>query len=191
MKIAITGGIGSGKSTVSEIIKSFGYSVYSCDEIYKDIVKEEDYLNSLKLTFGERCVKDGVIDRAYLSSLVFSSKENVIKLNCISHPLIMDRLISLMKGDKGLSFAEVPLLFEGGFESMFDGVIIVYRSLNERIRAVMERDGTTYEKVLDRINNQVDYGKLKNEGYMVVKNTDMQSLKDEVRRVLNRLEESI
>lgn len=169
MKIAITGGIGSGKSTLTKAFKKMGYPCFSCDEIYKEIFEEDEYKNALVSALGADILTDGKLDRKKISAAVFSDKEKLALLNGAAHPLVIKRLKE--KTDKyPLSFAEVPLLFEGGYENDFDKVIIVYRAKEERILSVMERDGCARGEVERRMACQVDYDKLINCGYAVIYN---------------------
>ncbi len=152
-RIAVTGGIGSGKSTLLAYLKRRGYFVVSCDEVSNALWEREDYREGLKALFPA-CVKEGKIDRRALSELVFSDEAALSALNGYSHPRIMKELFSRMEG-KEIAFAEVPLLFEGGYEGLFDAVIAVVRTKEQRIRAASERDGTSEEEVRARILSQI------------------------------------
>ena len=91
MKIAIIGGIGSGKSEVSKIIESFGNLVISADKVYSEISQTSEYLDLLNVTFPG-AVKDGKMDREFLGKIVFNNKEELQKLNAIAHPLVMKKI---------------------------------------------------------------------------------------------------
>ncbi len=156
-KIAITGGIGSGKSTVSRRIKGAGYPVFSCDELYKNILRNPTYVQRVAARFPA-CVTNGEIDKAKLASVVFKNKKERAALNAIAHPLVMQALFSRMEEcDSRLVFAEVPLLFEGDFQTQFDEVIVVLREKEQRIDSVVHRDGLLPTEVEDRILAQFDY----------------------------------
>lgn len=157
IKIAITGGIGSGKSFVAELIKKEGYPVYSADEIYKTIRESEPYQKQLLSIFPEIEVNHRP-DFKLLGKIVFSDAEKLEKLNRLSHPLVMDELLSKMEGEKSeLVFAEVPLLLEGKFEKNFDYSIVILRDEISRIQSVIKRDGLTKEEIEARIKSQYDY----------------------------------
>ena len=127
IKVAITGGIGSGKSTALSYLKELGYPVFSCDEIYKEVISSKEYIDKIKEFFPE-AVTHGCIERKILSEIVFNDPEKRALLNGISHPLIMQKLYEQMDtSENELVFAEVPLLFEGGFENEFDHVIVILR----------------------------------------------------------------
>ena len=111
LKIAITGGIGSGKSTAIAHIKELGYPVFSSDEIYRDILRSKAYIQKIRSVFPE-VVKEVEIDRKALASVVFSNDQAREQLNSIAHPMIMEKLLSEMNStNSSLVFAEVPLLF--------------------------------------------------------------------------------
>lgn len=168
-KIAVAGGIGSGKSELIGYLKRKGYPVYSCDEIYREISASQEFLCGLKRLFPD-CVTDGGLDRKRLSEVVFSDPVQLEKLNSFTHPLIMERLLEEMEGNSGLVFAEVPLLFEGGFSGLFDGIIVVIRGRESRLAAVMERDGLSEEEVLSRMANQKEEDFLRRSGAFVIEN---------------------
>lgn len=156
-KIAITGGIGSGKSLILSILKKEGFACFSCDAIYDELIEDVAYIEKVKIAFPG-VVFDGVIDRKCLSAIVFSSESQRLKLNALAHTSIMNKLHEKMDKEKGnLVFAEVPLLFEGDYQNQFDGVIVVVRDKEERIQSVQNRDGLTREEVLRRMNAQFDH----------------------------------
>ena len=156
-KIAITGGIGSGKSTVLSLLKNGGYSVFSCDEIYKQLLLDREYIEKIEKLFPS-AVQNRQIDRQILANIVFKDKQALEILNGVAHPLIMERLYENMQNCTDmLAFAEVPLLFEGNYQSRFDAVIVVQRDKEERLVAIMERDCLNREEAMQRISAQFDY----------------------------------
>lgn len=185
-KIAITGGIGSGKSTVSQMIRDMGYPVYSCDEIYAAIINNERYITAIKNAFPSAVQKDR-IDREKLAKIVFNDDLARERLNKIAHPLIMQSLLQKMNGEKGLVFAEVPLLFEGNFESLFNEIIVVQRNKKERIESVCARDHITKEEVLARMNAQFDYDTEKINAIIIKNAEDLLTLKNKVSDIIKRL----
>ncbi len=157
-KFAVTGGIGSGKSYVLARICAYGYPVFSCDEISRDLWEMEAYRKELLGRFPQ-CADGADIDKAKLTKLVFSDPAALARLEAFSHPRIMETLLARME-EHPVSFAEVPLLFEGGYEHLFEAVIAVRRPEEERIRAVMARDGVTEEQVRRRMARQLDPAEL-------------------------------
>ena len=157
-KIAITGGIGSGKSSVLRILEKNGYPIFSCDEIYKEVIFLQEYIQKVAKMFPS-CVENNNINREKLSEIIFQDEEARCKLNNIAHPFIMERLMECMNEnlESEFVFAEVPLLFEGGFEKLFDASIVIMRNEEERVQAVMLRDHCSREKALQRIHVQYKY----------------------------------
>lgn len=167
-KIAITGGIGSGKSAVCEIVRALGYPVYSADEIYHALLKDNALISALHREFG--VAEEGTLDRKKLARIVFSDPKALRRLNEITHPLVMQKLLSSMR--EPISFAEVPLLFEGGFAPLFDAVLVVTRDRESRINAVRQRDGLSREEAERRMQNQFDYEKNDLSAHTVIENDD-------------------
>ena len=177
-KIAITGGIGSGKSTVAEIIARQGFSVISCDEIYKQLLQSKDFLDIISSEFDGVVTDDGKLDRKKLSTVVFSDKQKLEKLNSITHPAIMNEAFEQMQSS-GIHFCEVPLLFECGYEKYFDNVIVVLRDKDKRISDIVKRDNKSVAEANLLINSQFDYDNCLFEKYYVIHNdggiSDLQS----------------
>ena len=156
-KIAVTGGIGSGKSTVMKIIAGKGYPIFSCDEIYSQLTSDRNFLNILRHSFGDILNSDGTLDRKKLSEIVFNNPAKLAELDKITHPAIYKEMFRMADEAGGICFCEVPLLFESGAESLFDGVIIVMRNEEQRIKSVTARDKLPEQDVKKRISNQFDY----------------------------------
>ena len=156
-KIAVTGGIGSGKSTVAEYIREEGFPVFSCDQINAELWQNKEYLDGIEKIFPEL----GEPDKERIAERVFSDKDALGRLNAYAHPKIMDELKRRMEEtDSSLVFAEVPLLFEGGYERDFDKTVIVLRKEDFRIAAAASRDGLPPESIRSRIENQFAYDRL-------------------------------
>lgn len=189
-RIAITGGIGSGKSSVLRMFGEMGYPIFSCDEIYREIIDTPAYIQKIKDVFPE-CIVEGKIDKKLLSNAVFNNEEKLALLNSIAHPLIMERLLLRMDECAGETvFAEVPLLFEGNYENLFDKVIVVVRNKEKRIQSVIERDHISLNEVTARISSQFDFedpknkNRLKNANVIFLKNEeDLSSLKNQIKRL--------
>ena len=195
-KIAITGGIGSGKSEAIKIIKELGFSVFSCDEIYKEVILSKEYVQEIEKNFPT-CVKSGKIDRTELANIVFNQPEKRDLLNRIAHPLIMKELLSKMQQiPDDFIFAEVPLLFEGGYESLFDYIFIITRSKKERIQSVTKRDNLSKEEILKRMDSQFNYNEenlkevTKHAGVQIISNAeDLVSFKEKITKEISKLKQ--
>ena len=188
-KIAVTGGIGSGKSTVLKIIEQKGYPVFSCDEIYAELIKDKKFLAKLCDKFGDILNEDGGLDRKKLSSIVFGDREKLARLDALTHPAIYAEMFRRVDETWGLCFCEVPLLFESGGEELFDGVIVVLRDEKQRIESVAERDNCSVNDVKLRIVNQFDYNKLNFTKYYVLHNNgNLEQLSAQIDDILQRIE---
>lgn len=186
--IAVTGGIGSGKSTVVGLLNQRGYAVLSCDEIYTELLKDGKFLSGLKALFGDDIVKDGRLDRKKLSALVFSDEAALKKLDGYTHPEIYKELLNRARRAEGTCFCEVPLLFEDGAQALFDGVIVVLRDRDKRLEGVKLRDGCSESQADSRIKSQFNYDNFNFEQYYVIHNNgDLQQLNKNIGEVLKKL----
>ena len=186
-KIAVTGGLGSGKSAFCDLLRAWGYHVLSCDDISRALWKEDAYRALLSAAFPD-CLSDGTLDKKKLSRKVFSDTKALQTLNEIAHPRIMGRLSEQMDACKGAVFAEVPLLFESGSEGMFDAVIALRRAQGARIDAVRQRDGMKAEEALARMQNQFDPSRLEEKNCLIVENYgDMDALAQQAKNALRML----
>ncbi len=190
-KIAVTGGIGSGKSTVLKLIAELGYQTFSCDEIYRELILSPVYIQKIAENFPD-CVKNNAIDRNRLSATIFADEGKRELLNSIAHPLIMERLQEEMNSCEGeLVFAEVPLLFEGGFERTFDKIIVVMRNRKQRITSLLSRDGADRacieKKMLAQFHYDSEEGMERlraNNAILLQNDGDKKSLKEKIKRIL-------
>ena len=119
MKIAITGTIGSGKSTVASYLRNKGYFVFDCDEVNRELLNSD-----ILIDYFPECYDDGLLDKKKLANIVFNDEKKRLLLESIMHPLILER----MKKESGKHdpfFAEVPLLFEVNWDKFFDEILLV------------------------------------------------------------------
>ena len=190
-KIAVTGGIGSGKSTVMKIIAGKGYPIFSCDEIYSQLTSDSDFLNILRHSFGDILNSDGTLDRKKLSEIVFNNPAKLAELDKITHPAIYKEMFRMADEAGGICFCEVPLLFESGAESLFDGVIIVMRNEEQRIKSVTARDKLPEQDVKKRISNQFDYNSADFAMYYVIHNNgDLSELEWQTEEIIKKINEN-
>ena len=195
LKIAITGGIGSGKSQAANFIKDLGFPVFSCDEIYKEVIATPKYIEEIQKFFPQ-CVIDNQIDRKILGKIIFNDEASRKIVNQIAHPLILNQLFkNLEREPSKLVFAEVPLLFESGHEKYFDIVFIIQRELPKRIESVKGRDGLSETEILARIQSQFDYTKIekmnlqnKKQFFIIENNTSKEDLKLSLIQAINKLQ---
>ncbi len=158
LKVGLTGGIGSGKTTVAKIFETLGIPVYYADEAARKLMNsDEDLKSELVRHFGPAIFRNNELDRKYLASVVFSNKEKLELLNSLTHPVtIRDAEAWMKKQTAPYAIKEAALLFESGAAEHLDAVIGVYATQPVRVKRVMERDGVTAEEVMKRISRQLD-----------------------------------
>jgi dephospho-CoA kinase len=179
IRIGLTGNIGTGKSTVARIFEILGVPVYHADKQAREIVNSDKVTEQIILLFG-RLVLDfhNQIDRKALAEIVFSNKEKLSDLNNLIHPLVEEDFTQwcLQYKDQKYILQEAAILFESGFDRLFDANILVTAPQDLCISRVMYRDGITKEMVNCRIQNQwsqdkklamADY-EINNDGVMMV-----------------------
>lgn len=188
--IGLTGGIGSGKSTVANYIASKGIPVYIADEEAKKIMERIDVKSSIQSLFKESILNtDNTLNRNKIAELVFSNPDKLKQLNAIVHPAVKNHFINWTKEHKDASFIikEVAILFETGGHKDCDKVILITAPEEVRIERAMKRDNSSKESVLARIKNQLpEADKIKLSDF-VVENTNLETtlLKiDEILKIL-------
>lgn len=157
LKIGITGGIGSGKSTVARVFETLGIPVYSADDAAKRLMQEDPELKKQIIELlGESAYENGRLNRAWISAQTFGNPETVQKLNAIVHPVTIRDAASWMASQTtDYTLKEAALIFESGAEKSLDYVIGVSAPEELRIRRVMERDGSTREAIVKRMQSQL------------------------------------
>ena len=174
MKIGITGGIGSGKSHVSNIIEDSGYYVFNADDIAKQIMVEDESVRELIIsTFGDDSYIGKELNRSYIASKAFSSVENVNKLNSIVHPPMVYSINELMEEElenSKIVFVEAALLFEAEIDEILDHVLLVTADEEVRISRIKERDNLSETEIRDRIKFQMPENEKENLADFTIKN---------------------
>lgn len=187
--IGITGGIGSGKSTVSKFINEMGYKVINSDSKAKKLYLENSELKEkLIKEFGVNFyLPDGNINKKFIEEIVFGedekSKANLSKLNALVHPLVIqdniDEIDELVEKGERLIFVESALIFEISMEDAYDYIICVFTPKDITIKRLIERDSTSEEKILKRMKNQMSSEEKKKKADFVINNNkDLNSLKN-------------
>ncbi|MER3463891.1 MAG: dephospho-CoA kinase [Chitinophagaceae bacterium] len=158
LKIGLTGGIGSGKSTVAKIFALLGVPVYYADIASKKLYHtDRELMTSLKKHFGEDIYTNQQLNRAKLAAIVFGDEQKLSLLNELVHPLtIRDAQQWMAKQTTPYVIKEAALIFESGFAADLDYVIGVSAPQHLRIKRVMERDNIDREDVLNRMKRQID-----------------------------------
>ncbi len=155
--IGLTGGIGSGKTTIARIFEALGIPVYYADAAAKRIMNEDENIKEALInSFGKKAYKNGKLNRSYLSNIVFSNADKLNLLNSIVHPAtIKDAEEWIKKQTAPYSIKEAALLFESGSNQNLDYVIGIKSPLELRISRAMKRDGVSHDEVMARMNKQM------------------------------------
>lgn len=158
MKVGITGGIGSGKSTVCRLFAQKGIAVYDSDAAAKRLMQEDGALRrQLAGRFGEGTFRDGVLDRAYLAGIVFADLQALADLNALVHPVVMRDFDAWAARQEGsYVILESAILFEAGLEGCVDKTVAVLAPRELRIERTCRRDGCGADQVVRRIAAQLD-----------------------------------
>lgn len=186
-KIAIIGGIGSGKSVVSKVLRFFGYPVYDCDSRAKCLMDNSEQIhNELVKAFGEKVIVSGSIDRKYLANLVFNDKSLLTSLNGIVHPAVkadFEEWVTTCKSD--IVFVETAILFESKMDVAVDEIWVVDAPIEERIKRVMGRDNCDRTAVQARIRMQSDLQPTCSKPISHIVNDDNHSILRQICQLLN------
>lgn len=188
--VGLTGGIGTGKTTVSQMFAQLGVPVYIADEAARRISTEPKTQEAILSAFGPVVQSaPGQVDRKKLAAVVFSDPDKLKRLNALIHPLVAaDFNEWKSRQDAPFVIREAAILFESGSHADCDKVIVVTAPLETRIERVMRRDGVTREEVLARIANQWgEAQKIALSDYVIV-NTDLEAANRQIRKIFTELQ---
>jgi dephospho-CoA kinase len=189
-KIGLTGGIGSGKSTVAEIFSRLGIPVFVSDEVAKMLQEEdEEVKKGISGIFGAAIYAGAQLDRAKVAEIVFTDKKKLEQLNAIVHPAVGKAFEEFCEKNKAASFVlkESAILFEIGDDKNLDGMIVVTAPDELRIERVMRRDGVEKEAVIKRMKNQVKQEEKAKKADHCIINDEQQLLIPQVLKVYREL----
>lgn len=187
LKIGITGNIASGKSTVENIIKEFGYDVFDADEMTHRILNEAKS-DIVKIFSEEDVITNGQIDRKIVASIVFSDNNKLKMLESIIHPKVKQEILNILNSgqNKKAVFISVPLMFEAGFEDIFDKIIFVSAPENLRLKRLMLRNNLTEEDALKRIKSQLpESNKISKSSYIIKNDSDIEQIIPQIKVILS------
>ncbi|MGB3151309.1 MAG: dephospho-CoA kinase [Maribacter sp.] len=189
MIVGLTGGIGSGKSTVGDFFKDLGVPVYNSDVQAKKLMSSSKKLKKkIAALFGEEAYFDNQLNRSYIAQAVFGDKKLLEKLNKIVHPAVRKHFIKwVKKQNTPYVVQETALLFENKSMDFYDKIILVTAPKTVRINRVIERDGVDKESILARMNNQLeDSEKIKFSDF-IIENTDLEETRCRVKNLNSAL----
>ena len=187
--IGLTGGIGSGKSTVLSIFKDLGAATYVADSEAKKLMNcDEELKNQILKLFGEQAYVEGTLNSTYIASFVFSNKEKLNALNALVHPKVHEDFQQFIKKiNAGLVIYEAAILFESGSDKLCDYIITVLASFENKTERIKKRDGISEAQILERMKNQsTDDFKIKKSDF-VIRNSNLEDTKCQVSTIFGLL----
>lgn len=188
-KVAITGGIGSGKSKVVELLAQRGVAAYDSDSRAKALMASSAELRTKIIEcFGSEAYDGEVLNRRYLAERVFNDKEALAKLNAIVHPAVMADFERWAEEQEGnYVVMESAILFEAGLEGSFDATVSVMAPEELRLERAMRRDGATEEQIRERMRNQLSDEERCDRSTFAIVNIELDDLEEDVEQLHRRL----
>ncbi len=188
--IGLTGGIGSGKSSVLEIFKKIGISTYNADESAKKLISsDKKIIYSIKQLFGEDIYVENELNSKLVSKVVFNDKEKLKSLNSIIHPAVAIDFdnFCFKHRDESYIVKEAAIIFETKTENLFNKIIYVKAPKEIRIDRVMQRDNLSRDDVLNRMQNQINETSIIDKCDFIIDNINLTELEDKVLEIHNTL----
>jgi len=191
LKIGITGGIGSGKSTFADLLAAKGYSVIKADFLAKELyVTNEQLKQKIIAEFGKDIYPKGIFDRVALYKKAFVTEEKIKRLNQLVHPIVIDEIKKLFLQNKKdeIIFVEAALIFEAEMETLFDHVVLITADENIRIARTAERDNVPASEIKQRMKYQIlDEVKKDQADFTFFNNCTLQELEQKANLLLQLL----
>ena len=183
--VGLTGGIGSGKSSVLNQFKNLGINTYSADNAAKKLINsDKDLIKSIKNLFGDNIYENNILDSVKLSKIVFKDPYKLKSLNSIIHPAVAKDFESFIKTINGdYIVKEVAIIFETNTEDNYNKIILIRAPLEERIKRVILRDNLSREDVIKRVNNQIDDSTIIDNCDYIIENNNLKDLKEKVLKI--------
>lgn len=188
--IGLTGGIGSGKSSVLEIFKKIGISTYNADESAKKLISsDKKIIYSIKQLFGEDIYDKNELNSKLVSKIVFNDKEKLKSLNSIIHPAVAIDFdnFCFKHRDETYIVKEAAIIFETKTENLFNKIIYVKAPKEIRVDRVMQRDNLSRDDVLNRIQNQINETSIIDKCDFIIDNINFSELEEKVIEIHNAL----
>ena len=188
-KVGITGGIGSGKSTVCAMLEEMGVAVYNSDARAKELMTTSATLRqAIVARFGAECYTSEGLNRGYLAERVFGDAAELAALNSLVHPAVMADFEAWAESQQGSYVVlESAILFEAGLEQRVDMAVAVLSPEELRIERAMRRDGASREQVVARIGRQLSDDERADRAKYAIVNIDLEELREDVEQLHRRL----
>lgn len=192
-RVGLTGGIGSGKSTVCEIFGVLGIPYFSADEYARELVDTDiDIIREINQIAGRDLYAGGTLDRGALAKLIFSDNDNLARINAAVHPKVFSAFLKWSEKQAApYVIMEAAILYESGGERYTDMVVAVTAPVEERVMRVIGRNKLSREEVMARINNQMDQSVIAGRANRIIDNTDNVMVIPQVIEVHNAIIETL
>ena len=191
MKVGLTGGIGSGKSTVAKILLELGFPVYNSDKRAKWLMNNDSILkNNIASIFGENSYINGVLNTNFISNIVFSDPDKIVQLNSLVHPSVSKDFDKWLKLNisHNIIFKEAAILIESGAYLKMNKIILVESRNDLKIERILKRDSTDFDSVKKRMDSQSsDIKNKKYVDYIIENNETLESLNTKVNLVIQQI----
>ena len=193
IKVAITGGIGTGKTTISSMFSDKGIPVFNSDEIAKEIMNTDSLLkNEIVTAFGDKAYDKNKLNKEYLSDVIFNNETLLKKINSIVHPYVAEEFNSwIQEQDSKYIIYESAIIFENQAEDFFDKIICVTASEEEVISRIMKRNDFSVDKIKSIINKQLPNDAKVQKSDYVIESMNISKLSDKVLEIHNDIMGSI
>ncbi len=184
-RLGVTGGIGSGKTTVCRVFRVLGIPVFVADTVARDLMDSEpDIRASINLIIGKDLYANGTLDRKELARVIFNRPDLLRKVNSTVHPAVLRRFdLWAAASESPYVIMEAAILFEAGADTLVDRVVTISAPVEERISRVMGRNELTREEVIRRINNQLEDEEREEQSYYVINNSDNEMIIPEILKI--------
>ena len=191
LKVGITGGIGSGKSTVSSFFSVLGVPVYDSDKRAKYLMQHDNsIIGTIKKEFGERSYLNNQLNRSYIAEIVFKNESKLKQLNSIIHPAVRTDFNNWLSQNSNAKFVikEAAIMIESGAYKEMDKLIVVNAKRDQKIKRIKKRDHLSLEDIENRIKNQLS-DEIRNQyaDFIIENNSGKMELKQQVLSIYNKL----
>lgn len=187
IRIGITGGIGSGKTVIAQLLETMNIPVYLADIESKKLTESSEQIkNGLIQLFGQDIYTEGRLNKPQLASIIFTNKASLAAVNKIIHPVVKNDF-KVWSDKKQIVAMESAILFESGFQDCVDYIICVSAPLETRIERAMKRDNLSRQHIIERINNQMPQEEKEKRSDFVINNDGIHPLIPQVEKIVSIL----
>ena len=189
VKIGITGGIGSGKTYICNLLRERGYEVYNCDDEAKRLMLEdEEIISQIKTLIGnDAYTPDGQLNKPVIANFIFSDKDNAAKVNSIVHPAVKKDFLHWAE-DKPDAIMESAILFESGFDNVVDTTVLIWADARNRLKRAMTRDHATREQIEARMAAQISDDEARRKADYIFRHNNYDETENEMRKLIQYIE---